>query len=340
MSNTRESMPKVFSLLAAILLLSHLCVSAQAQSIGQFYDELEEFCKTQVDDGVSTRPHERYFRFAHNCLEIAKHNRLKGGASPGTSITDRIPQPGGFVVNLTYFEDGLPPSQGSPQWGRKVGRWLTLEYFNLYRMGDGKAELMFVMEFNSQTNPKYLRAFQEFLSQHGEPVFPERMNATEFWTKYRREFRDTLNTEFRKSYKKALWNIDHGALVGAYRLREYDIHDVDESGHISAVPYTKVGPEHDGFRIDIKIDDVLEFRPDELQQNLTKTAYWSEFHDAIRHEGLIIDVQYGVRVKLNPLLETIDIAVETVLKNHSDEAHRLLLPGIPKSVRSGPVGAP
>ena len=244
------------------------------------------------------------------------------------------------MVNLTYYENGLPPSQWSPQWGRKAGRWLTLQYCNLFRMGEGNAELMFVMEFNSQTDPKYLKAFQEFLSQHGEPIHPDRMNATEFWTKYRRELRDTLNTEFRKGDEKALWNIDHGALVGAYRLREYDIHDVDESGHISAVPYTKIGPEHDGFRIDIKIDDVLEFRPDELQQSLTKTAYWSEFHDSIRHEGLIIEVQYGVRVKLDQLLGTIDTAVETVLKNHSDEAHQLVLPGIPPSVRSGPVGAP
>ena len=248
------------------------------------------------------------FHFKGHCQEFVEHNVHPGGEIQ-KSRSHVVPAVDGFDLKLTWFVDSGEEGQtGTFYYAHIFPGAYCQRYMNSYKLPDDRGYVYMNYDFGSQVNPGILKAVRAELEAVGTPVREEVPDAWE-------EKVVTLQTRLTETVKArqpdGQWRRDGRSLICEFKTMTFDIHAVDEKGLVSPEAHQEVGPEFDGFIIQLSPVQAALRRQPRPHYGRSYSPYWRHYFTLYQEhdQPFRLDILYGVRTD-KKLLEEVTDAVD------------------------------
>ena len=250
--------------------------------------------------------------FTVRCREYRYHGlHGKGGPISENSRVDTAPYGDGFHLKLKWRPSPYAGAAGgSAIWRRSYWK----EYIDRYKLNDDRGYVQLNFEYSSLTDVTILDAVLPELAAVSEQGFPgpANVNASEAWGFAAARLRNALTEIVKKYHPDATWRTDGPAVICEFRTMVFDIHTVDEKGHVSAEAHQETGPQHNGFIVQIRPIPLAVLRQPRPAYGRSYGPQWRHYFAVYRenYRPFRLDIRYGDRTNKKFLKELTDVIEE------------------------------
>ncbi len=252
----------------------------------------------------------------YHCQDYRIHSLEKGGSPRPRSRTQRGPTDDGYLLKLTWHDSGYEKeNKGNASPTSEVVRTLTeSEYYwfrhqTVYRLPNDDGYVRLEYRFGSNTDAKLLPDVHKELETVGKKVTFEFDAPDNDWDTQAAKLQDTLAKVVAKRQPEAQWRRDPNLLICEFKTQMYDIHAVDEIGHVSREPHQEVGPAREGFVIKLSPIQREVTPPIHPTNHRVAPLYWRHYTHVYVFAHCQLELLYNHHAD-KALLEDVDAALE------------------------------
>lgn len=249
--------------------------------------------------------------FTERCEEYRLHYiASKPGAFREQSQERLGPRADGFHLLLNWL-----PALGG---GKIAGVWQPVyaqDYWSLksnaYKLKNDPGYIDLSWEYGPQTDMTILDLVRSEVEAFGDPVDDERSDG---WTGKSATLKKNLAIVLEKFQADGTWRTDGESLVCEFHTMEYDVHTVDDMGHVSTEAHQETGPQRDGFVIRLVPLKKAYLRQPRPVYGLSEGAYWRDYFCVVDDpdHAFRLELRYGTRTDkklLNAVANELDHGV-------------------------------
>ena len=232
--------------------------------------------------------------FAERCQEYRLHYiASKRGGFREKSGQRLGPTADGFHLELNWFPalnggasgKGWQPVYAQDYWSLKS---------NAYKLKNDPGYIDLRWEYGPQTDMTILDLVRSEVEAFGDPVDDERSDG---WTGKSATLKKNLAIVLEKFQADATWRTDGESLVCEFHTMEYDVHTVDDNGHVSTEAHQETGSQRDGFVIRLVPLKKAYLRQPRPVYGLSEGAYWRDYFCVVDDpdHAFRLELRYGTR---------------------------------------------
>jgi hypothetical protein len=289
------AIPIVATIACMSATFGHADVVGKNNSQGQIppalVDKLKDLVQRKYPEGrvLSNEKERSVFEYRYREQLIQVHDIDKTGSVSKQSRPVKEPAEDGFILRLVWRETaGDDRAAIMSYFGRVVPRQVCMSYQNFYRLPNDSGYVELEWRFGHQTDLESLRSVRAELAVFGEQVYKD---ASDSWASVSEKLWPRITDVVQKRQPAAKERQANRCLICEYNVQEYDIHEFDNQGGITAVSHREWGPQPDGLIIRLSPqEETFDFQPKQLY-GLLRGPYWQQHW--ITHGSCRLDILYG-----------------------------------------------
>ena len=279
--------------------------------------ELVKDSLTRHSPGATISEHADSLSATFHLRDYVVHGQLKNGRRRASHVLQG-PDQDGFVMTLR----AVPPNTkelirsgpfGDHYSGRVLAEEFWKRYYTLYEMPEGwYIELR--CSYGANCDPAILSEVRSLVARVGKEVYQPDPRA---WDDAIASLREKLDKLWADTPVKPAWVESESGWTCELNVQEYDVHRIDQHGHVSDTTHRGKGPQADGLIIRFTRTDVgtLSFAAPSFGHE--RKLYWDHYYFAgslktASMDNLRMDVLLGNRASRDMFKQVVSAVEEVV----------------------------
>ena len=254
-----------------------------------------------LDDEVSD------FSFGDRTMTVRDHNTFPNGSMKEMSRPVMGPSIDGYVLTLRWFPcDWEGYMSGIYTHGTYFSREYWMEYLAHYTLPHDKGYIEVRWNYGAATDQNILTQVQSIIALVG--YLEKGSSIADRWSEKVAKPQERLTKVTSKYRPDVNWKVVDQTLSSEFKTINFDIHTIDDKGHVAPEAHVETGPQHEGFIIRLSPIAPQPRRQPRPAYGRSYGPYWNHYYAIYdeQNDPFRLDILYGVRTDKKLIEDVID----------------------------------